>query len=230
MIENAQSPDRVTLSRNETESLCMKAARGAGFSWGMAEEAGFATGWLAEHGIDGAAALLRMFTRTQGRSLVSGTPRPMPGHWHSTDNGPLCPIQLGAALTDHALLADSPFSRETQLDPVETPVLLLPFLVRAAMISQKSFGVDWPQDSLQITPDGAFDRLAADAWTDKLVLAVKIKPLAKPGTGIMPPEPSRLPSILVSTLNGLGTLALKTTVPATHASRTGAGSSTSDND
>lgn len=35
-----------TLSRNETESLCMKAARGAGFSWGMAEEAGFATGWL----------------------------------------------------------------------------------------------------------------------------------------------------------------------------------------
>ena len=34
----------VILSQNETESLCMKAARGAGFSWGLAEEAGIAAG------------------------------------------------------------------------------------------------------------------------------------------------------------------------------------------
>ena len=34
------------LSCNEAASLCMKAARGAGMSWGMAEEAGFAAAWL----------------------------------------------------------------------------------------------------------------------------------------------------------------------------------------
>ncbi|MEF9603350.1 DUF3726 domain-containing protein, partial [Paracoccus sp. PXZ] len=46
------------LSRNETEALCLKAARGAGMSWGLAEEAAFAAGWLGAHGIDGAGALL----------------------------------------------------------------------------------------------------------------------------------------------------------------------------
>ena len=40
------------LSCNEAASLCMKAARGAGMSWGMAEEAGFAAAWLVSHGID----------------------------------------------------------------------------------------------------------------------------------------------------------------------------------
>ena len=39
-----------SLSRNEVASLCMKAARGAGMSWGLAEEAGFAAAWLVQHG------------------------------------------------------------------------------------------------------------------------------------------------------------------------------------
>ena len=34
----------IRLSRNETEALCQKAARGAGMPWGLAEEAGFAAG------------------------------------------------------------------------------------------------------------------------------------------------------------------------------------------
>ena len=42
-----------SLSRNEVASLCMKAARGAGMSWGLAEEAGFAAAWLVQHGING---------------------------------------------------------------------------------------------------------------------------------------------------------------------------------
>ena len=33
-------------SLNEIESLCKKAARGAGMSWGLAEEAGKAAKWL----------------------------------------------------------------------------------------------------------------------------------------------------------------------------------------
>ena len=45
-------------SLNEIDSLCQKAARGAGLDWGLAEEAGFAAAWLAARGADGAAALL----------------------------------------------------------------------------------------------------------------------------------------------------------------------------
>jgi hypothetical protein len=128
------------------------------------------------------------------------------------------------------LLADGPFTQETQLDPVETPVLLLPFLVRAARVSQRSLAVDWQGGSLQISPDGAFDKGAATAWTAMKLLALRIKPSPHNGTPALPAEPAQLLPIHASTLNGLDALALRTTVPATQASRSGAGSSTPDND
>lgn len=222
--------DRVIMSRNETESLCMKAARGAGFSWGLAEEVGFATGWLAAQGIDGAAALLEMLTRKLARPAIIGTPRPMPGHWQSFDDSPLCPIQLGVALVDRAALEDSPFSQVTLLDPVETPLLLLPFLVRAAQISQRTLTLDWQGGRLVITPDGTFNRQAAFAWIDPNALAMKITTSSNVSVEPLSADPAHLPSILASTMNGLGAIALKTTVPATNASRSGAGSATTDND
>ena len=83
---------------------------------------------------------------------------------------------------------------------------------------------------MQITPDGALDNRAINAWTDMQVLALKITPLPKLGKGSLPCEPSRLRPVLLSTLHGFGTLAMKTTIPATQASLTGAGSSTSNND
>ena len=51
-------PVAVRLSRTETETLCFKAARGAGHSWGIAEEAATAVGWLCAQGLDGTSALL----------------------------------------------------------------------------------------------------------------------------------------------------------------------------
>jgi hypothetical protein len=221
---------RVTLSRNETESLCMKAARGAGFSWGMAEEVGFATGWLAAQGIDGTAALLEMLTRKLARPAIFGRPISVPGHWQTFDDSPLCPIQLGVALIDRAAIEDGPFSQVTLLDPVETPLLLLPFLVRAAQISQRSLTLDWQGGRLAITPDGTFNRQAAVAWIDPNVLAMKITTASNVSVEPLSTDPAHLPSILASTMNGLGALALRTTVPATNASRSGAGSATADND
>ena len=50
----------MALSQNEIESLCIKAARGAGYSWGLAEQAGFAAGWLAARGLDATAPLLAL--------------------------------------------------------------------------------------------------------------------------------------------------------------------------
>jgi hypothetical protein len=223
--------DRVTLSRNETESLCMKAARGAGFSWGLAEEAGVAAGWLAAQGIDGATPVLALLTRKLGRPAEFGRPRPMPGHWRSVGDGPLCPIQLGAALIDRASLADGPFCQDTHLDPVETPLLLLPFLVRGAQICQISLAIDEPSGRLHIQPDGTFSRQNAVIWAGQTLLALDISASSTLGEKTLATGPVvNLPSVLISTLDGLGALALRTTVPATNASRSGAGSATSDND
>ena len=47
----------MTWSLNEIETLSRKAARGAGLSWGLAEEAGKATRWLAAAGLPGPQVL-----------------------------------------------------------------------------------------------------------------------------------------------------------------------------
>lgn len=47
----------MNLSMNEVDNLCRKAARGAGLSWGLAEEAGKVARYLHRHNRDGAAGL-----------------------------------------------------------------------------------------------------------------------------------------------------------------------------
>lgn len=218
----------VVLSQNETESLCLKAARGAGFSWGLAEEAGLAAGWLAAQGIDGTASLLSFLTEKPAMDSGVGMPRPMPGHWQSGDQHPLCPITLGAALCDAALLPDGPFGQDTRLDPVAYPILVLPFLVRAAQISGKAVAIDWQGGQLQIAAYGAFDRQVALRWTQMKNMAMTLRQ----ARDIKVQQGGRigLPPIPAASLYGLNALALKTTVPATDASRRGAGSATADND
>ena len=218
----------VELSQNETESLCLKAARGAGFSWGLAEEAGLAAGALAAQGIDGTESLLSFLTEKLAMAASGGTPRPMPGHWQSPDQSTLCPITLGAALCDAALLPDGPFGQDTRLDPVAYPILLLPFLVRAAQISSKTVVIDWQGGQVGIAANGAFDRQAAMRWTQMKDLAMILRQATD--LKIEQGFSTGLPAISTATLDGLNALALKTTVPATDASRRGAGSAAADND
>lgn len=218
----------VVLSRNETENLCLKAARGAGFSWGLAEETGLAAGWLAAQGIDGTASLLLFLTEKLAMDAGGGLPRPMPGHWQSRDHRPLCPITLGAALCDAALLPDGPFGQDTRLDPVAYPILVLPFVVRAAQIAGKAVLIDWQGGNLRIAADGTFDREAAMDWTHLKSLSMTL--LNTSDIKVTQGRHTGLPAICAASLDGLNTLALKTTVPATDASRRGAGSATADND
>ncbi len=230
-VGEVSSPaQEVTLSQNETESLCMKAARGAGFSWGLAEEAGIAAGWLAARGMDGTASLLAWLAHRQGQRAKAGRPEPSPGHWRGAGQGPLCPITLGAALMDSALLADGPFSRDTRLDPVGAPILLLPFLVRGAQICGKSLAVVWPGGRMAISRQGAFDRRAALGRMGRDALALTIQIAPDPDPESLPAGSTRLPAIPMAVLTGLDLFALRTTVPATDASRRGAGSNTTDND
>ncbi|NND22495.1 MAG: DUF3726 domain-containing protein, partial [Silicimonas sp.] len=42
----------MSYSLNEVEATAKKAARGAGYPWGLAEEAAKATRWLCAHDID----------------------------------------------------------------------------------------------------------------------------------------------------------------------------------
>jgi len=219
---------RIALSQSETESLCMKAARGAGFSWGLAEEAGVAVGWLHFHGIDGTARLLSLLTDRLANPSSSGRPVPTSGHWQCDGDSPLCPITTGSALLDSALLADGPAGRTTKIDPVAAPILLLPFLSRAAKLRAQPLEVEWPGGQFRIASDGKVDRQSALAWTG---LTETDMTLRSPAQSVpRGSEPSSLPSLSPEVIDGLNALAMRTTVPATDASRRGAGSASTDND
>jgi len=104
----------VTRSLGEVEAAARKAARGAGYSWGLAEDAGFAVRWLEARGLGGCAALVETLRIVDGR-FKEFAPR---SDWTSS-SGQLCPIMVGAALSDRC-------DKEASLGPILAPLLLMP--------------------------------------------------------------------------------------------------------
>ncbi len=215
------------LSRNEVETLCGKAARGAGMTWGHAEEAGRAAGWLVSRGLDGAAALLRQLREAEGKPASAICPAVAVGRWTATGDDPLCPIAVGAALSDFAGLAAGLTGQgPLRIGPVSHPILLLPFLCDVAGALSAPVALDW--DGGRVVVDGSG---YAGARIDKLfglgraTLDLCLSPAAEaPGAAYEPCLIGR------DTLLALNALAMKTTVPPSEQSRDDAGSAGNDND
>ncbi|MFK7754879.1 MAG: DUF3726 domain-containing protein [Sedimentitalea sp.] len=217
------------LSCNEAASLCMKAARGAGMSWGMAEEAGFAAAWLVSHGIDGPSHMRAHLERADGRDWADLCPSATPGDWQNAHGQPACPIILGATMCDYADLPEGPNSGATvALGPVSAPILLVPFLVELAHSKSLAFKLSWPEGAIRIDNDETWLQAALQSLgVPQLVLTLSAKAAQphKPSAASMPNAQTT-----AATIAALNAFAMRTTVPATEASRTGAGSTLSDND
>lgn len=131
----------------EIDATCRKAARGAGFDWGMAEEAGRAARCLASWRIDGPAALLAVLDAVDGR-VAAYAPRTDRSAWTS-EAGVLCPVCTGAALSDHA--ARLVGGETIKLVAVLSPVLVLPFLCDVA----REFALEQPSSFARKQPNVA---------------------------------------------------------------------------
>ncbi len=229
------------LSRNEIESLCTKAARGAGMSWGLAEEAGYAAGWLASRGLDGAGVLATHLRSAQGNSWQDICPVVEPGEWHARTVGqPLCPIALGATLSDHVCVDPALFDGHGLcVGEVNFPGLLLPFIAMAAAAMDNPICVRLEHDVVCIGASGELSGdvsalLAVDC--DALVIVVDKRvaeqdlaldeSLSDPATEL----PARIAPLGSDALTFLNELSLRTTVPSSAASRANAGAVGSDND
>lgn len=117
----------MNLSLNEVEATAKRAARGAGYGWGISEEAAKATRWLCARGIDGTAELLGVLEQGFTAAQQDHVPQMIQGDWQGA--GPLCPLSTGALLSDCAtLMREGVFS----LQSVAHPSLLLPFMGYAA--------------------------------------------------------------------------------------------------
>lgn len=217
MLVEATTASGRCLSRNETGALVTRAARGAGFSWGLAEEAGFAAGWLARQGIDGAAIMLALLEKTVETSRAAMRPEVTPQGWQAVGQAPLCPIWLGAAILDGEDGVQPLRARQ-----VAHPALLLPFL---ALLARDCGPLALECGGLRVTIGAA--GLAGDV-SDLARLAVGDVMITRAGT--FPTSAGELPQVACRTISALDALALRTTVPASEASRKGAGAAGDDND
>lgn len=213
-----------TYSLNEIESQCKKAARGAGMSWGIAEEAGKAARWLATQGIDGGALLahwLEIMPVPRPRMLVLEN-----GVWANTA-GALCPVTGGTLIADRARdMASAPF----HLANVAYPALLLFSVQASADWLSHAISVTWPGFTARLSPGGA-PQISGDLRSSRASqVCCAVAQTATPA----PHEPVWLPQRFTINDESWAILTLwahKTYVPATAQSRlAGAGAGLADND
>ncbi|WP_264210531.1 DUF3726 domain-containing protein [Leisingera thetidis] len=204
---------------NEVEATAKRAARGAGYDWGLAEEAAKATRWLCAQGLDGAAVLAGLLEAGYAADLPAHVPQGLDGDWLAKVR--LCPLASGAALSDCAAqLQHGPL----KMGPVAQPVLILAFAALAARqlgvcVTVEGEGFQAVTDAAGLQIEGALPESAA-------VLTVRAGgSLAAGGPLRTRAEPAEAAWAV------LNRFAHKTYAPATEQSRLlGAGAGLSDND
>ena len=119
-----------TLSEIDTTSK--RATRGAGFSWGIAEEVGKNMRLLELYGLPGIKNLNKFLKdykekQFQKITLISET--------NYASKNPFCPITLGTNFIDQVNLLDNKVN--IQISNLAFPILFIPFVSRASEIVGK---------------------------------------------------------------------------------------------
>lgn len=226
----------MSYSLNEVEAMAKKASRGAGYHWGIAEEAAYATRWLCAHGFDGCEALASLLPKSEHTDFALRTPKLACPVWHSR-SGRICPLLAGAALGDYAFRLQD---RAISLANVEHPIMLLPFAAVVARRICAFVTVEW--DGVWTTTDGSnvsrtvIDRMIDSSTGRSLMqeiadlVIVRIDGRIGGGLHTIVPGKSRA-SPSPAAWDCLNQFAHRTYAPATEESRRmGAGASSCDND
>ena len=221
------------LSLNEVESLSTKAARGAGMSWGLAEEAGYASRWLVSRGFDGVSLLAWHLRSIRGKSWQEICPVVKPGEWRTMTIGqPLCPIALGATISDHLGADGTPLNGSgLRVGELNSPALILPFLAMAAGALQQTISVCHGHDFVRIFAD---ESIAGDISTlfvaNCATLVISVDQHSAHNDSKVHANRTAPAAIDSDAAAFLHELAMQTTVPSSAGSRTHAGAPGSDND
>lgn len=214
-------------SLNEIDALVRKAARGAGLSWGLAEEAGKCARALASAG-PAYLPLVAEVLEAQRNGLLSHHMASDGATWRAADRLPINPLVLGPSLADHAfLLEEGPLDIE---GPLGAPVLLLPFVATVARRLGAAVRASTDRGEFVVsgsTVAGAPPRALA-GQVHRLRLALGKATAAGPAR---PPMLIRAVSLPRGLKERFEILAALTYVPSSERSRaTGAGAGLNDND
>ncbi len=214
----------MTYALTEVEAMARKAARGAAYSWGMAEEAASATRWLCAAGLDGCAALARALEAADKSTPASMAPLTFDGKWQA-EGGEICPLMAGAALSDSA---NALKSTEIRMKNVVAPILLLPFAAWAARTLNTAVTLGWA-GGVVITNGAEYSLKAANDAA--LIDTTALVTFRLGGTLAQPRPRQRRAHPTPAAWAVLSGLALRTYAPASDESRLkGAGAGGPDND
>ena len=215
-------------SLGETAALALKAARGSGLSWGLAEETAAAVVWLHVNGLPGISALCSYLGNPDGAPRTDGA----------------CPILTGCALIDGAMPCPEHPGDVSVIGPVRAPLLLLPFVARldGGTIWLLTSSQSGDADGIINGPDGndppGNDPTGNDPGGDAFAshclsgaASCQLRRDTRPQVIAPQREVLRLASHFACCVDRLGTFAYRTYAPATGQSRlAGAGAGLTDND
>ncbi|MEZ5480557.1 MAG: DUF3726 domain-containing protein [Thiolinea sp.] len=212
-------------SLSEIDAQVKKAVRGAGFSWGHAEEAGKAARFLAAQQLPG-AALVAAYLQEREQEPQSFATQEQVGYWQVTASGErfLCPVLAAASLLDTADVASGWAEQgAVRLHRVAYPLLLLPALSVWAQARDVTLTLGWEAAELACR-EGCVQvdalEMAVLACTRAAFLDIKVTDAPLPQAR----EPRPVGQALDDTVwQALDAFARRTYVAATEASRRGAG-------
>jgi hypothetical protein len=192
----------------EIKALSIKAAKGAGFDWGIAEEAGFAVEWLEARGLPGTRAMAQYLSRY---------------HRETGLDIDFCPLRKGCFVSDTNDLSSIEKTSAFQ------PVLMAPFI--ANVIEGETVKLSWDKNKLVISKDGVDYNTRYQLINEpcKLFENVELSSWYAPRRFL--PHKTRIGESEKAYISILNALAHKTYAPATEESRlAGAGAGLNDND
>ncbi|MFK8081190.1 MAG: DUF3726 domain-containing protein [Granulosicoccus sp.] len=145
------SDSEICPSLNEVASLAKRAVRGAGMSWGIAEEAASSVRWLSARTLPGPELLAGLLFKQQDFNNASLTPNPCERGWVSAGEH-ICPLLAAAAFSDDASVWRQQSYKRVVLNELAYPLLLLPAVARVAALTGVWLHASW--DTITISTDG----------------------------------------------------------------------------
>ncbi len=142
-------------SLSEIDSLTRKATRGAGYSWGIAEEVGKAMRWLSAYGFSGPEILakhLEVVANKQQDFIPNSKDVTSEEKIFENDDKPLCSLYSGTLINDlgHHLEAGKTLTFNNML----SPLLALPSAGRIAEAYNISVSFLCAETTVICNPDG----------------------------------------------------------------------------
>jgi hypothetical protein len=213
-------------SLNEIEAMCKRAARGAGLSWGLAEEAAKGTRWLSSFDLAGVEMLAALLAQDDKVALIDVSPVALRAtQWHAPI-GRMNPLVAGASLSDCAVRLSDRGS--ITIENLSFPLLAVPFMAGAALRLGVPVAVQWPD--AQLATDGRHLCVQATAKAMESPFETQVV-FSTPAQMSTERAPVQRAIVSTNSWNALTKFAHRTYAPATDESRLlGAGAGPADND